>query len=233
MQPVTKELQSMEDTYFLIESIPEEQTFEEEMLLHNSIDGLLPMETGWHSGMKFHRYQCTGMMNLSRFLQGKEVSGEQFETLFTEVFERIRRAKEFFLREDGFYITPESIYIHPADRKPYLCYLPEYHKPLVDQMKELSTWFLSRIDVNDSTAVYDGYAFHVLCHKETCNFDTISSVLEERPSLPEVTMWEEEAEDNCEKIEKKGGTFLRKASVFIGSIVFAAGIGTLLLLVMR
>ena len=233
MQPLTREIQSMEDTYFIIEQVPEETTFEEEMLLHNVVEGLLPMETGWHSGDKFHRYHCTGLISLTSYLQGKQITGEQFEALLTKVFDRIRHAKEFLLREDGFYITPDSLYINPTDGTPNLCYWPEYHRPLVDQMKDLSTWFLEKLDVSDASAVYDGYAFHVLCHKDVCNFDSISSVLEERLTLPEVTVWEEEEAETDRKDVEKHGSFLEKAAVFVGSIAFVGGVGALLLFAMR
>lgn len=242
MHPIAKEIQSMEDTYLMIEGVPEEQAFEEEMLLHNVIEGILPMETGWRSGVKFHRYCCTGMINLEQYLQGKTISGEQFETLFTGVFALIRKSKEYFLREDGFFISPESLYISQTDGKPKLCYLPEYHKPLIEQMKELSTWFLGRLDVSDTSAVFDGYAFHVLCHKDTCSFDAISAVLEERPAALPVTMWNDEEDEEAKKkvgkrTEQKTGQkktgFFGKLAVFTGSVAFATGIGMLLLWVLR
>ena len=49
----------------------------------------------------------------------------------------------------------------------------------------LSTWLLSFLDAEDEKAVYNGYAFHVLCHGDGCTFQSISRILEEKPAIAE------------------------------------------------
>ena len=230
MIPEAKETESMEERYLYIKDVPEEENFEEEMLLHNSIPGLLKMETGWLSGGKYHRYRISGLKSLSKYLAGKKISGAQFETMILGIFAEIREAKEYLLREDGFWISPESIYINEQTKEIYLCYYPEMHCPLIEQMRALSGHLLSVLDPNDEKAVYSGYAFHVLCHGDACTFQAISGILEERPSLPELEVLSEaEEEEEISKPKRK-----RKGALWVGgSLVFLAWVGALLFFVMR
>lgn len=230
MHPEIKEIVSMEEKYLLLTQIPDEETFEEEMLLYNAIPGLLPMETGKLSGVKYHRYRVSHMVSLSKSLPGKRLSGVQFEQLFASVFGKIRRAKEYMLREDGFLILPETLYADEATGEIGLCYCPEYHCPLVEQMKNLSDWLLTYLDPADEKAVYNGYAFHVLCHGDNCSFQSIAQVLNDRPALPEVSTFREE-EPEIPYREKKPK---KHAGILLGgSMLFLAWIGALLFFVMR
>lgn len=229
MQPDAREINSMEERYLYINNVPEEESFEEEMLLYNAIPGLLKMETGWMSGAKYHRYRISGMLCLTKYLAGKKISGAQFETIIMGVFAEIREAKEYLLREDGFWISPESIYLNEQTKEIFLCYYPEMHYPLIEQMRSLSSWMLSFLDPNDERAVYNGYAFHVLCHGDSCTFQSISGILEERPALPEISAILDDGEEIIPEPKKKrhGGFWVG------GSLVFLAWIGALLFFAMR
>ena len=199
MRAEASEINSMEERYLLLNHVPEEESYEEEMLLYNSIPGLLRMETGWMSGVKFHRYRISGLRSLSRHLTGRKISGAQFEALLMGIFAQIREAKEYLLREDGFFISPESIYLDEQTQEIFLCYYPELHCPLIEQMRELSSWMLSFLDAADEKAVYNGYAFHVLCHGDSCTFQSIAGILEEQPALPEITRFTEVEEEKLPK----------------------------------
>lgn len=231
MQEIT-ELRSMEEQYLVLNDVPAEDAFEEEMLLYNAVPGLLTMESGRLNGKKYHRYRIEGMKNLERVMQGRQISGEEFESLFSRIFAIIRGAREYLLREDGFMVSPETIYIKEKTQEVYLCYFPEYHCPLIEQMRALSTWLLSFLDAEDEKAVYNGYAFHVLCHGDGCTFQSISRILEEQPAIAEVSTWSDEAEEEP-KPKRKRFAALRRGILFLGSMVFLVSVGALLFFVMR
>ncbi|MCQ2422631.1 MAG: DUF6382 domain-containing protein [Lachnospiraceae bacterium] len=222
------ETNSMENRYLVLNGVPEEDPFEEEMLLYNTIPGLLPMETGRLSGVKYHRYKTNGFKSLRQQLQGKQISGECFEDMFKQIFAIIKGAREYLLREDGFWISPESIFLDEENRI-RLCYYPEYHCLLINQLKTLSEWLLGYLDPNDETAVYNGYALHVLCHGEACSFQAISAVLEEKPALPEIEPWTEEEEEQ----QKPRRSNRKRWALFGGGAMLLAWIGALLLWVMH
>ena len=219
MQEIT-ELRSMEEQYLVLNDVPAEEAFEEEMLLYNAVPGLLTMESGRLNGKKYHRYRIEGMKNLERVMQGRQISGEEFESLFSRIFAVIRGAREYLLREDGFMVSRETIYIK------------EKTQEVIEQMRALSTWLLSFLDAEDEKAVYNGYAFHVLCHGDGCTFQSISRILEEQPAIVEVSAWSDEAEEEP-KPKRKRFAALRRVILFLGSMAFLVSVGALLFFVMR
>lgn len=191
---------SMEDSYLVVEGRAGEEAYEEEMLLQNQISGLLPMETQWKDGVKVHRYRITGCRCLREELKGRKIAGEEYQRLFSEIFECISHGKKYLLQEDDFWLSEESIYLHKETGVVEVCYVPEYQKALVVQLRELSEWLLDYVDANDKQAVYCGYAFHVLAHSDTCSFRGLTEVLqngieaEVGESCPHILPYEEEAD---------------------------------------
>ena len=230
MQAQVKEIESMEDRYLVLSEVPNEETFEEEMLLYNRIPGLLPMETGMLSGGKYHRYRITNRRSLRRALPGRKLSGAEFERLFTEIFGIIRHAKQFMLREDGFLILPETIFLDEQTGNVELIYYPEFHCPLIEQMRELSGWLINFLNTADEKAVYNGYAFHVLTHGDNCTFQSIAQVMKDTPALPEVSTWAEEPDEPVYRVTKPKR---RKGALLGGSMLFLASVGAILFYVMR
>ncbi len=169
---------SMEDRYLVVEGKKRRDTFEEEMLLQNQISGLLPMETRWKDGAKEYRYCITGCRCLEEELKGRKISGEEYQRLFSEIFECMSRGKKYLLQEDSFLLSKDSIFIHEGTGVVEICYVPDYEKALVTQFRELSEWLLDYVDTNDKQAVYCGYAFHVVAHSDACSFRGLEEVLQ-------------------------------------------------------
>lgn len=191
---------SMEDRYLVVEGRMGEEAFEEEMLLQNRISGLLPMETQWKDGAKVHRYCITGCRCIREELKGRKIAGEEYQRLFSEIFDCISRGKKYLLQEDSFWLSKESIFLHKETGVVEVCYVPEYQKSLVTQLRELSEWLLDYVDTNDKQAVYCGYAFHVLAHSDVCSFRGLTEVLqngieaEASESSPRILSYGEESD---------------------------------------
>lgn len=164
---------SMEQQWLLMESGEVLGGYEEQMLLHNHMEGLLPVEIMVRAGKKQYRYKVTGCRNLAEIMTGKKVTGEMMRALFSEMFSVVMSGKRYLLQEDNYFITPESIFFRESDRKLFLCYVPGYQKPLLGQMQGLSEWILEHLDVQDSQAVYQGYAMHVLCREGKTSFQEL------------------------------------------------------------
>ncbi len=183
---------SMEQQWLLMESEEGLGCYEEQMLLHNHLDGILPMEIIVRGGKKRYRYKVTGCRNLEEVMKGKKVTGEMMQALFSEMFSIIMSGKRFLLLEDNYCITPESIFFRESDRKLFLCYVPGYQEPLLRQMQKLSEWLLEHLDAQDSQAVYQGYAMHVLCREGKTSFQELLDLfVSSEPHLPPVIASEE------------------------------------------
>ncbi len=180
-RPERMEKRGMGNSYLVIDTRGNTETnedvFEEEMIRNNVIPGLLRLESCWMDGAKEYRYCIDDRHTLERELQGRRISGIEYQRLFESIFEAIGEARRFLLSEDGFLLAKDSIYLHNETGAVELCYLPGHQYPLVEQLRELSEWMLDFIDTNDEQAVYCGYAFHVLCHGEACSFRGLEDIL--------------------------------------------------------
>ncbi len=164
---------SMERRWLFVENNGCPGGYEEQMLRHNRPDGLLPMEIFVWGGKKQYRYEVTGCKNLTEIMAGKKVTGEMMQALFSEMFSCVMKGKRYLLLEDNYCIAPESIFFRESDQKLFLCYVPGFQKPLLQQMQRLSEWILEHLDVQDSQAVYQGYAMHMLCREGKTSFQEL------------------------------------------------------------
>ncbi len=166
MYEITAErINGLEECLFVLHHLPEGDSFEEEMLAHNEIPGILRMKTLYLKGEKLRRYFVDGCSSLQESLAGQKLSGESFRRLMTRLFQRISEGRRYLLREESFVLQPDCLFIRNDTGEPELVYCPEYERPLPDQMRALSDWLLGYLDAQDAQAVYSGYAFHVLSHE--------------------------------------------------------------------
>ncbi|MCR5087223.1 MAG: DUF6382 domain-containing protein [Lachnospiraceae bacterium] len=156
---------SAEENWLVLRHLPPGKSFEEEMLSHNDISGVLSMKTWILDGEKRRRYRVDGCCSLQESLLGQKLSGQAFQRLISLLMRRITDARKYLLREESFVLQPKVIFLRSDTGEPELIYCPEYAKPLAEQMRELSDWLLTYLDPQDEQAVYFGYAFHVLSHE--------------------------------------------------------------------
>jgi len=177
----------LEENLLVLHHLPEGDYFEEEMLAHNGVPGILSMRTLRVSGEKQRRYRIDGCCSLSESLLGRKLSGEDFRVLMSSLFRRVVAGKQYLLREESFVLVPEFVFVRVDTGETELVYCPEYEQSLTDQMRKLSDWLLEYLDSADAQAVYNGYAFHVLSHESGGNMQRILTVFGggSVPGLPE------------------------------------------------
>ncbi|MBP5354361.1 MAG: hypothetical protein J6Y67_04400 [Lachnospiraceae bacterium] len=156
----------LEHVYLMFRDLPEGNPFEEEMLGHNIIPGVLPMQTVRVGEGKMRRYAVDGCASLAESFQGQKISGAELRRILASLFAGVAESKKFLLREECFVLRPDCIFLRKDTGETELVYCPEYEKPLTMQLRALSDWLIGRIDSQDSQAVLSGYAFHVMSHEE-------------------------------------------------------------------
>jgi len=167
---------SLEKQWFVMEGGANLMNYEEQMLLHNRLDGLLSMEVHLHNGEKRYRYDITDCESLEEHLDGKKISGGLIQQLFETISRVITEAKGYTLTEEGFLLAPELIWIHRGTGSIFLCYHPETRTDFREQMRLLSSWILERVDSSDDAGVFSGYSIYVLSRDDNLKFSSICEV---------------------------------------------------------
>ena len=177
----------LEESVLIFQGLPEEDSFEEEMLGHNVIAGMLPMRTLRIAGEKLRRYRTDGCSSLQESLLGRKLTGDEFRRLMTMIFACVAEGKKYLLREESYVLKPDCIFVRNDTGTPELVYCPEYEKSISIQLRELSDWFLIYIDSADSAAVFSGYAFHIMSHESGSTMQRILGAISgEQPQISTV-----------------------------------------------
>ena len=174
----------LEHVYLVLRDIPDENPFEEEMLGHNTVPGVLPMQTVRAGEGKLRRYAVDGCASLAESFLGQKISGTEFRRILASLFTGIAESKKYLLREESFVLQPDCIFLRIDTGEVELVYCPEYEKPLTIQMRLLSDWLLGYLDPQDAQAVYSGYAFHVMSHEEGNTMQRMLTAVAREPEEP-------------------------------------------------
>lgn len=153
---------SMEQQWLLAENCAEIGSYEEQMLLYNCPEGLLPLEIIVRAGIRQYRYDISGMHSIEELANKKKLSGEQIRRIFLGIYSTIMQGRRYLLQEESYCIIPESVFFD-RNMRLFLCYLPGYKQEITGQLQKLSEWVLEQLDPMDSMAVFRGYGIHVLC----------------------------------------------------------------------
>ena len=174
----------LDHIFMVLRDLPEGEPFEEEMLNHNVVPGILPMQTVRFGEGKMRRYSIDGCASLEETLRGRKLSGTEFRRILASLFAGIAESKKYLLREESFVLRPDCIFLRTDTGEVELVYCPEYEKVLTVQMRELSDWLLAYLDSQDAQAVYSGYAFHVMSHEEGSSIQRMLTAVSREPDRP-------------------------------------------------
>ena len=155
--------------------VKKQPSIEVGMLLHNQIDGLVPVVQERDGGLA---YQTQGLMSWREFLQQKpsqkqllEISGRMIQTMCG--------LEDYMLEPSQVVFDEDSVYINPQTLEPFLCYVPR-------EMETHAFWGglkgLGMLLVRDE--LYDAV-------QEQKNQDAEEQV-EEIPGFAQTTLFEQE-----------------------------------------
>ncbi len=175
---------SMEQQWLVIESCGEMGSYEEQMLLYNCPEGLLPLEITVRAGVRRYRYDISDMQSIEESANRKKLSGEMIRKIFLGIYTTVMQGRRYLLQEENYCITPGSVFID-RDMHLYLCYLPGYGREITEQLIKLSEWVLEQLDSSDSLAVFRGYSIHVLCKEGKVGLTDLQRMFSAEDSLAE------------------------------------------------
>lgn len=236
---VQERVTELEHSYLVFRDLPDGNLFEEEMIGHNVIPGILGMQTLRVGRGKIRRYPTDGCTSLSECLLGRKLSGVELRRILSSLFARIAESKNYLLREESFVLRSDCIFLRNDTGDVELVYCPEYECPLPIQLRGLSDWLLAYLDPQDAQAVYSGYAFHVMSHEEGSTIQKMLAAVVREPERPAITttayqLPEETAEYHVSNVAESGEyadvAGRKKRGGIKGIFSFFSGISVLLIL---
>lgn len=195
-------------------------SYQVRMLTGNKIPSILKCRLQGLDGNMMFYYDITSRQSVSSFYEHKKLRGEDLDMLLRGFIRVMEDMAEFLLNVEQLVLCPEYIFLDIEKREVSFCCLPDYGHPVQDQFRELTEYFLPKLDHEDPEAVSLGYEIYrkamepgmQLEHiKETVyrfhsgpkESDGVETPAEDPVSEPEIPKAEQEISDNIRKEERK------------------------------
>lgn len=153
--------------------------FREQMLLNNSIEGLLSFEIIEIDGKKTYEYKVENMESLEMKCEKEKLKGVKIAAFLDNILTILSRCSEYMLQESDFCLEPDSIYLD-KNEKIQLAYFPGFCKNTLEQLNHLSDFLMNRVDYNDDLAVVLIYAFYMKTKETNCTIDELKKLVKEK-----------------------------------------------------
>ena len=156
----------------------QESGFQQKMVLHNKLPGLLEVERRQIDESFKYYYDVTNKVCLHEIFSKSEISAGKIEFIISHIINIIQDAMEFLLEQDNFILLPDFIYLDSCQESVYLCFYELYSVNVREQMVKLAEYFMEVIDYKNEKAVTLTYGLYKVLRESSCNFATVKEVVE-------------------------------------------------------
>lgn len=147
-------------SHMVIEAGEPLSEWEEQMIAHVTVDGILFAKQVLENEQKQMWYDITGKQTLQQYLEGQELDYEMLAALLTGIYKAVDMLEGLLLRADGILLQPEAVFVDYRTKEIYFCYYPGTETALQDAFSALMESLLPRLNHEDERAVnlaYDAY----------------------------------------------------------------------------
>ncbi|MGN0465650.1 MAG: DUF6382 domain-containing protein [Lachnospiraceae bacterium] len=167
--------------YYIIIKQEVENQLELKMLSRNQPKALLPIEVRNQDGNTYFYYNITNEKNLKKIVEKTALSYQEIKILFQSIFETIEMTKEYFLEADSLLFQEEMIY--KSDHYRFI-YLPGKKNNIINQMQELVSYLMDKIDHKDQEAVVYIYGLYRIIREENFDMEVLRNFENEKETNP-------------------------------------------------
>lgn len=175
--------QDVNDSYLILkeEEGVEEENFQLRMITENNIPGLLHTEKRNFNNENSLYYRINGRQNLLQMMQKREADAEILRSLLRETDAVLNTLAQYLLDADSLLLIPECIYFHATEKNISFCMYPFGRKDIRQQLRELSEYFLDRINREDEQAVNIAFRLYRMTREPNFAFSEIVEKLVYEP----------------------------------------------------
>lgn len=167
--------------YYIIIKQEVENQLELKMLSRNQPKALLPIEVRNQDGNTYFYYNITNEKNLKKIVEKTALSYQEIKILFQSIFETIEMTKEYFLEADSLLFQEEMIY--KSDHYRFI-YLPGKKNNIINQMQDLVSYLMDKIDHKDQEAVVYIYGLYRIIREGNFDMEVLRNFENEKETNP-------------------------------------------------
>lgn len=168
-----------EKQYFQIrDEVTEDMTqpsdFREQMLLNNHIEGILDFTVNIKNNEKMYEFNISELESLDAICRRERLGMDKLAGIMDDLLQTVFRGREFMLSEDDYILDPNLIFI---DRKgkTHIAYHSGYKKALTEQLQNLASYLMDKINYDDDQAVLLVYSTYMKTKDGSCSLEELIS----------------------------------------------------------
>lgn len=159
-------IRNMNVSHMVLEQKIETAEWENEMILHNKIEGILFAECVCENGKRNLWFDITGKQSLDILLASSELNYAMLCRILSCICSAISKLDSLLLIPDALLMIQDCIFIDNQTEELYFCYYPGNEEKLSEAVCNLMEFLLTRLDHNDTKAVDAAYALYEQMRKE-------------------------------------------------------------------
>ena len=195
-------VQDMQKKYMVI-SIEQGTVFgyQQKMLLHNHIKGLLEVELRCVDQDEKLFYDVTSKHSLEMAYRSNQFRLDDVSIWFSGIVGVILDARQYLLKENNFVLMPQTVYLEEDNVS--LCYVEGYEKGVRQQLLEIAEFIMQHVDYQDERGVMLIYGLYKELREDDCSFEKVLDIIEHfnKKETAQYMRHEEKVEEKA--IEKK------------------------------
>ena len=189
-------VRNMQSGYMRILMTESLNKMEEEMLMRNSIEGILPVCCQKEDGRYLLRYDITGRRSLDVLLETTLVDENIMHSLLVGICVAVKQLDKYLLSSEGLLLLPETIFFDAKSERMSFCYCPETSEPLQLRFTRLMEYILAKTDHKNVIAVQLVYRIYEEVQNETFSIKGLQEYLQM------TTIIEEEQKEERDRRER-------------------------------
>ena len=135
-------------------------SYQVRMLTGNAVPSILKCRIQGLDGNFLFYYDITSRQSLASFYELKKLQVSDIRLIFGGVVKIMEEMMEFLLNPDQLLLSPEYMYLDVEKQKMYFCCLPGEPKTISEQFREMTEYFLPKLDHEEASAVTMGYGIY-------------------------------------------------------------------------
>ncbi len=167
------------NSYMMIQSTEEIQqdSYEERMLLNNTIPSVIPFQYRWIDGVEWYCYDITQCKLFKE--EYSSLGHEQIYELIKNILRVVSALEEYLLCSENLLLNLEHIYFNETNKDVCFAYVPNYKIPLFFQIRELITEVMNiYMDNKDPKAIVFVYSLYKLSCEENCTLTKVQDLMD-------------------------------------------------------
>ena len=160
-------------------------SYQVRMLTGNAVPCILKCRIQGLDGKFLFYYDITSRQSLASFYEQKKLKVSDLKIIFGGFVKIMEEMMEFLMNPDQLLLSPEYMYLDVEKQKLYFCCLPGEPKAISNQFREMTEYFLPKLDHEDTAAVTLGYGIYRKALETGIQLDTLKEfIYQNEPEEP-------------------------------------------------